>query len=136
MLIISVIKDGHGAGPCFQAIVGFMLSRLASFRDRVPRGYTYVYSGNGSYPATGSLAGRSKGNAANKAHGVRAALVHDVFSAHQGMEDDDMNLLCLGGRVVGWALAWDLIQAFLAANFSGAERHLRRLGKIAELEGE
>jgi RpiB/LacA/LacB family sugar-phosphate isomerase len=72
--------------------------------------------------------------AANKVHGVRAALIHDVFSAHQGVEDDDMNLLCLGGRVVGWALAWDLIQAFLAANFSGAERHVRRLGKIVQLE--
>ena len=72
--------------------------------------------------------------AANKVAGVRAALVHDIFSAHQGVEDDDMSVLCLGGRVVGFALAWDLVKAFLSARFSGAERHIRRLGKIRDLE--
>jgi ribose 5-phosphate isomerase B len=71
---------------------------------------------------------------ANKVPGVRACLVHDIFSAHQGVEDDDMHLLCLGGRVVGRALAWDLIQTFLRARFTGAERHRRRLRKIAEIE--
>lgn len=74
--------------------------------------------------------------AANKVRGVRAALITDVFSAHQGVEDDDMNMICLGGRVTGYALAWDLIQAFLKARFIGAERHRRRLEKIAALEGE
>ena len=72
--------------------------------------------------------------AANKVPGVRAALCHDHFSAHQGVEDDAMNLLCLGGRVVGYALAWELVQAFVAAKFSGAERHRRRLDKISALE--
>jgi ribose 5-phosphate isomerase B len=72
--------------------------------------------------------------AADKVAGVRAALVHDIFSAHQGVEDDDMNLLCLGGRVVGFALAWDLVRAFLSARFIGAERHTRRLRKVTELE--
>ncbi len=72
--------------------------------------------------------------AAGKVRGVRAALVHDVFSAHQGVEDDDMNVLCLGGRVVGYALALDLIKAFLATRFTGAKRHRRRLAKIAEVE--
>ena len=72
--------------------------------------------------------------AANKVPGVRAALVHDIFSAHQGVEDDDMNLLCLGGRVVGTSLAWDLVNAFLGARFIGAERHLRRLAKVSEIE--
>ena len=72
--------------------------------------------------------------AANKIPGVRAALVHEVFSAHQGVEDDDMNVICLGGRVVGSALAWDLVRTFLAARFSGAERHRRRLAKVARLE--
>jgi ribose 5-phosphate isomerase B len=72
--------------------------------------------------------------AANKVHGVRAALIVDPFSAHQGVEDDDMNLICLGGRVVGPELAWDLVRAFLAAKFIGGERHRRRLGKIAELD--
>lgn len=72
--------------------------------------------------------------AANKVRGVRACLVSDVFSAHQGVEDDNMNILCLGGRVVGVELAWDLIKTFLNATFSGAERHKRRLAKVATLE--
>jgi len=74
--------------------------------------------------------------AANKVPGVRAALVSDVFSAHQGVEDDDMNMICLGGRVTGYALAWDLTRTFLTARFVGAERHRRRLAKVAALEKE
>lgn len=70
---------------------------------------------------------------ANKIHGVRAALIHDHFSAKQGVEDDHMNVLCMGGRTVGPAVAWDLVQTFLAAEYSQAERHLRRLGKVAAL---
>jgi len=72
--------------------------------------------------------------AANKVPGARAALVHDVFSAHQGVEDDDMNIMCLGGRVVGHALAWDLVRTFLDARFTGEERFRRRLAKVALLE--
>jgi ribose 5-phosphate isomerase B len=72
--------------------------------------------------------------AANKVKGVRAALVHDIFSAHQGVEDDDMNVICFGARVLGCALVWDLTEAFLAARFSNAERHQRRLEKVAALE--
>ena len=71
---------------------------------------------------------------ANKVPGVRASLINDSFSAHQGVEDDNMNLICLGGHVVEHNLAWDLIQIFLSARFSGAERHKRRLAKIAMLE--
>jgi len=74
--------------------------------------------------------------AANKVAGVRAALIQDHFSAHQGVEDDDMNLLCLGGRVTGFASAQELILAFLKAEFSGAARHLRRLQKIKQLENK
>ena len=74
--------------------------------------------------------------AANKVPGVRACLIHDTFSAHQGVEDDDLNLICLGGLVVGQAFAWELVRTFLAASFSGAERHRRRLAKVARLEGE
>ena len=73
--------------------------------------------------------------AANKIPGVRACLIHDGFSAHQGVEDDNMNVICLGGRVVANSLAWELVSAFLNARFSGAERHLRRLSKVASLEG-
>ena len=72
--------------------------------------------------------------AANKIAGVRAALIHDHFSAHQGVEDDDMNLICLGGRVTGFAAAQELAMAFLNAKYIGAERHKRRLEKIAKLE--
>lgn len=72
--------------------------------------------------------------AANKVHGVRAALVHDHFSAHQGVEDDDMNLLCLGGRVVGNSVAEEIVETFLKAEFTKAERHMRRLQKVMEVE--
>jgi ribose 5-phosphate isomerase B len=72
--------------------------------------------------------------AANKVAGVRAALINDHFSAHQGVEDDDMNLLCLGGRVTGFEAAKELVTAFINASFSGAERHRRRLEKIRLLE--
>ena len=72
--------------------------------------------------------------AANKVRGVRAALIMDPFSARQGVEDDDMNVLCLGARIIGFALAWELVQIFLAARFSGAERHARRLGKVLAAE--
>jgi ribose 5-phosphate isomerase B len=71
---------------------------------------------------------------ANKVAGVRASLIHENFSAHQGVEDDNLNMICLGGQVVGHALAWELVQTFLAARFSGAERHRRRLAKVAALE--
>jgi ribose 5-phosphate isomerase B len=72
--------------------------------------------------------------AANKVPGVRAALIHENFSAHQGVEDDDMNLLCLGGRVTGNEAAKELVLAFLNAKFIGGERHIRRLDKVKALE--
>ncbi len=72
--------------------------------------------------------------AANKVAGVRACLIHECFSAHQGVEDDNLNMMCLGGLVVGQALAWELVTIFLNARFSGAERHCRRLAKVRELE--
>ena len=72
--------------------------------------------------------------AANKAKGVRAALIQDYFSSHQGVEDDDMNLICLGGRVTGYASAEEMVLAFLNAEFIGAERHIRRLREIQKLE--
>ena len=74
--------------------------------------------------------------AANKVKGVRAALITDYFSAHQGVEDDDMNVMCLGGRITGIALAWELVQAFLNADFKAEERFIRRLEKVAALEKE
>lgn len=72
--------------------------------------------------------------AANKFPGIRAALCHDTFSAHQGVEDDSMNILCLGARVVGPSLASELVETFLRAQFSEAERHVRRLAKVISFE--
>ncbi len=72
--------------------------------------------------------------ASNKVPGVRAALIHDTYSARQGVEDDDMNIMCLGGRVTCFALAWELVQAFLKARFKGGERYQRRLDVVAQLE--
>lgn len=74
--------------------------------------------------------------AANKIPGVRACLIHEIFSAHQGVEDDNMNVICLGGRVVSYELAWDLIQAYLSAKYQDKERFRRRLDKVAALEQE
>jgi ribose 5-phosphate isomerase B len=82
----------------------------------------------------GSGAGASVG--ANKANGVRAGLLHDHFSAKEGVEDDPTNILCMGGRSVGPEVAWDLVQTYLATEYSSARRHLRRLGKVAALESE
>ena len=71
---------------------------------------------------------------ANKVPGVRACLIHETFSARQGVEDDDLNVICLGGLVVSYAVAWELVKTFLEARFSGAERHRRRLAKITVVE--
>ncbi len=74
--------------------------------------------------------------AANKVPGVRAGLIHDAYSAHQGVEDDDMNVVCLGSRVIGVELGKELVRVFLEARFSGSDRHRRRLAKVAALERE
>jgi ribose 5-phosphate isomerase B len=74
--------------------------------------------------------------AASKIPGIRAAICHDIYSAHQGVEHDDMNVLCIGSDVVGPELVADLVRAFLNARFDGGERYVRRLEKIEELEGE
>jgi ribose 5-phosphate isomerase B len=71
---------------------------------------------------------------ANKVNGVRACLINETFSAHQGVEDDDMNLICLGGLVIGHEMAWELIITFLSARFKKTERYRRRLSKVSELE--
>ena len=78
--------------------------------------------------------GVGAGVAANKVHGIRAAMCHDSFSSRQGVEDDDMNVLCLGARVIGEELAAELVRDFLGARFSGLERHRRRLRKVEAME--
>jgi len=72
--------------------------------------------------------------AANKVAGVRACMIHEEFSARQGVEDDDMNVICIGSRVLDQTTAWELVTIFLASRFSGAERHCRRLAKVTVLE--
>ncbi len=91
-------------------------------RNEVDRGIAVCGSGVGAAIA------------ANKISGVRAALINDYFSAHQGVEDDDMNMLCLGGRVTGFAAAQEYILSFLNARFSEEKRHVRRLNKVTALE--
>jgi ribose 5-phosphate isomerase B len=91
--------------------------------EKVERGVAVCGSGGGTSVC------------ANKIKGVRACLIEDHFSARQGVEDDDLNLICLGGRIEDPALAWDLVQTFLAAKFSRAPRHVRRLQKVAGLHG-
>jgi ribose 5-phosphate isomerase B len=95
---------------------------LAVVEKEVDRGIAICGSGVGASVA------------ANKIAGVRAALIHDHFSAHQGVEDDDMNLICLGGRVTAFAAAEELVIAFLNAKYIGAKRHERRLQKVKQLE--
>jgi ribose 5-phosphate isomerase B len=131
-LIARLRADGH-------EVVDFGDSRLvpdddypdfvvplarAVARGEVDRGVAVCGSGVGACVA------------ANKVPGVRACLIHETFSAHQGVEDDNLNVICLGGLVVGHELAWELVNTFLAARFSGVERHCRRLSKVAELESE
>ena len=94
----------------------------AILRGRAERGVLICGSGVGASVA------------ANKLPGIRAALCHDTFSARQGVEDDNLNVICCGARVIGPALATEVIEAFLAAKFSGLARHARRLGKIDQLE--
>jgi ribose 5-phosphate isomerase B len=72
--------------------------------------------------------------AANKMRGIRAGLCHDTYSAHQGVEHDDMNILVLGSRVIGFALAQEIVTAYIGAKFSNEERHVRRLGKVKAME--
>jgi len=89
---------------------------------KTPRGIVVCGSGVGACVA------------ANKVPGVRACMCHDTFSARQGVEDDDLNILCLGGRVIGSELAYEVVAAFLNAKFSGLERHLRRKNKVLAIE--
>jgi RpiB/LacA/LacB family sugar-phosphate isomerase len=95
---------------------------LAVLEDRADRGILICGSGVGA-----SIA-------ANKLPGIRAAVCHDTYSAHQGVEHDNMNVLVLGARVIGTELALELVRAFLGASFSSEERHRRRLNKVIELE--
>jgi RpiB/LacA/LacB family sugar-phosphate isomerase len=129
-IVASLRKDGHevvdvGAHtldpsddyPDFARAVGQVVQR-----GDAERGILICGSGVGACVA------------ANKLRGIRAGICHDTYSAHQGVEHDDMNVLCLGARVVGVELARELVCAFIGAQFSGAERHVRRLTKVMAME--
>lgn len=129
-LVSALLMDGHqvedfGAGTLdpgddYPDFVIPMARAVAS--GKLERGIAICTSGVGASVA------------ANKVAGVRAALIHDDFSAAQGVEDDDLNVICLGSRVVDYQRALELVRLFLGARFSGAERHRRRLAKVAMLE--
>ena len=138
----------HGGFEMKQQLVKL----LASERHEVVDFGNKMYDSNDDYPdfaiplaravAAGDVdrgilvcgSGVGASVAANKVIGVRAALCHDDYSSRQGVEDDNMNVLCLGGRTMGVAVAWDCVKNFLGAQFSGAERHRRRLAKVLEVE--
>ena len=130
-IVRSLQKDGHevvdvGAHtldpsddyPDFARAVGLTVQR-----GEAERGIIICGSGVGACVA------------ANKLRGIRAGICHDTYSAHQGVEHDNMNVLCLGARIVGVELARELARAFVGAQFSGAERHVRRLTKVTAMEG-
>jgi len=124
----------NSAGHQVKDFGAHQLDQFDDYPDYVIPLARAVASGDVKYGIAicGSGVGASIG--ANKVAGVRAALIHDSFSAHQGVEDDDMNVICLGGRVIGIKIAEELITAFLNARYIGAERHRRRLEKIKALE--
>ncbi len=131
-LIIDYLKDlGHEARD-----VGAYSSEPSDYPDYARAVANEVIDGRAERGILICGSGVGASVAANKFPGIRAAVCHDTFSAHQGVEDDNMNVLCMGARVVGPELAKDITRTFLAAKFSGAERHVRRLGKIAAIEKE
>lgn len=131
-VIAALERDGHqiidfgthdGSQPDDYPDYAFKVARSVQGGDAM-RGIIICGSGVGACVA------------ANKLKGVRACLCHDTYSAHQGVEHDDMNVLCLGARIIGSELALELVNAFVNARFSGEERHLRRLAKIATMEDQ
>lgn len=117
VLDVGVYNDEPADYPDYAEAVG-----LAVIQKKADRGIIICGSGVGVSVA------------ANKIPGIRAAVCHDGYSAHQGVEHDDMNVLVLGARIIGTYLARDLVQTFLSAQFSGEERHKRRLEKVLEME--
>jgi ribose 5-phosphate isomerase B len=126
VVVAALEEDGHavldaGTYDDYPYAVAAVARALAT-ADGVERGVLVCGSGAGVSVA------------ATKLRGVRAATVHDTYTAHQGVEHDDLNVLCLGARVIGPELARELVRTFAAARFSGEQRHVRRLGEVAALE--
>lgn len=145
-MIIALGAD-HGGFPLKKSVIDAIVSCGSSVLDLGTFDITPVdYPDYAESVAAALLNGRAQRGvllcgsgvgacvAANKIAGIRAGLCHDTYSAHQGVEHDDINILCLGARVIGTELAVELVKSFLGARFSGAARHRRRLEKIAALE--
>jgi ribose 5-phosphate isomerase B len=144
---VFVVGCDHAGFPLKEAVIdvlrelGCEVSDVGTY-DTAPVDYPDVAAAVGGKIASGAArrgvlvcgSGVGASVAANKIAGVRAAVCHDTYSARQGVEHDDMNVLCLGARVIGPELAGELVRAFAAASFSGEERHVRRLSKILALE--
>lgn len=142
-----VIASDHAGFPLKQEINAFLTARghaildLGAY-DTQPADYPDFARSLGEAVRDGRAergilfcgSGVGASIAANKMAGIRAGVCHDVYSAHQAVEHDDMNVLCLGSRVIGGALAADLVMAFLAAKFTQEERHQRRLNKVLAIE--
>jgi ribose 5-phosphate isomerase B len=129
-MVSSIEQAGHTVVECGATAMD-PSDDYPVFAERVARA---VQSGAADRGLVLCGSGVGASVAANKVRGIRAALCHDTFSAHQGVEDDDMNVLCIGARVVGPSLAADLVESFLRAKFSGAERHRRRLEMVKAIE--
>jgi len=112
----------------------YQLDPLDDFPDYIVPLARAVYAGEVDKGIAICGSGIGASVAANKIKGVRASLVTDTYSAHQGVEHDDMNVLCLGGRITGVALALEIVDAFLRASYLGGEKYQRRLDKIIALE--
>lgn len=128
-LILEAQRLGHEVVDC-----GAMDDRPSDYPDFARAVGEALLSGKAERGVLVCGSGVGAAVAANKIRGIRAGLCHDTYSAHQGVEHDDINVLCLGSRIVGEALAAELMQAFLHARFTGEERHMRRLKKIADIE--
>ena len=131
-LVLEVVSElGHEPVD-----LGTSSTAPVDYPDIARAGAEAVRSGRAARAVIVCGSGAGVAVAACKVPGIRAACAHDTYTAHQCVEHDDVNVLCLGARVVGPALAADVIRAFLDAAFTGEERHLRRLGKIAAIEQE
>ena len=131
LLLQYIAEAGHEADD-----LGAFNAEPSDYPDFAEKAGIAVSSGSAGRAVLVCGSGVGASIAANKLKGVRAGICHDVYSAHQGVEHDDMNVLVLGSRVIGPELARELVRAFLAARFSGEERHRRRLEKVRYLEEE
>ena len=130
-VMVQLNREGHET-----ADLGTYTTEAVDYPDYAKKAALAVLGGQAERAVLICGSGAGACVAANKVKGIRAATCHDSFSARQCVEDDDVNVLCLGARVIGPELAVEVVRDYVAARFSGAERHLRRLAKVAAFEEE